>query len=72
MRIDLENLVTPIRCNNIHIIGISEEKEQSGQKSVGEIKAENFLNLRKETNSDPGGTETFQQKSTQGNPYQDT
>ena len=65
----LRELSDSIKHNNIHIIGILEEEREKGAENLfGETIAENFVNLGKRTNSDPGGTEILQQKSTQGGP----
>ena len=58
MRIGLENCDS-IKCNNIHIIEVSEEERERQADLFQEITTENFPNLRKEGNRhpDPGGTE---------------
>ena len=47
----LRELTDLIKHNNIHNIGIPEEKERKGEGGLCEqIRTENFLNLRKDTN----------------------
>ena len=47
----LRNLWDNIKCNNIHIIWVTEgeEKEKGPEKIFGDIIAKNYTNMRKET-----------------------
>ena len=48
-----------MKWNNIHIIGVTEEEEREKEAEgvLEQIIAENFPNLGKETDINPGGTE---------------
>ena len=47
----LRELSDSIKCNNIHIIGISEKEEKGTENLLEEIIGENFPKLGKETDN---------------------
>ena len=61
MRIDSENSVTPSSVRFALQGSQKEKRVKEAEILFEEIIGENFLNLRKETNPDPGGTEIPQQ-----------
>ena len=62
-----------IKHNNICIIGIpeGEEEEQGVENLFEKVMMENFPNLRRESHTNPGITES-QARGTQRGPLQDT
>ena len=50
INVDLKWLSDSIKCNNVHIIGVSEEQSEKEEESLFEqIVTKNFPNLEKET-----------------------
>ena len=63
-----------MKCKNIHIIGISEgkEEEQGIENLCEKVMMENFPNLMREKVTQIQETQRIQERGTQRGPLQDT